>query len=284
MSLAPRDLITENLELLSLPEIVVRINAMIDDPECSAVDIAEVIGQDAGLTARLLKLVNSPFYNFPSQVDTISMAITIVGTRQLRDIAMAAAITGRFRQIPGDLVSPDVFWQHNLACATAARVIARESTLRDGQHEQLFVAGLLHDIGKMVMYLTCPDLARQVLDLARDPDTELATLEQRVFGFTHGEVGAELLRAWRLPESLVAPTRWHHDPGAADDYPMESATIHLANAIANTVAPPVSPDDDLPIDLGVWSTLGLDPAVLDDLIRETETQLPGIVAIFYEAA
>jgi len=168
MSLSPRDLVTDNLELVSLPDIVVRINEMVEDPECTAVDIAEVIGQDAALTARLLKLVNSPFYNFPSQVDTISMAITIVGTRQLRDLAMAAAIAGRFRHIPEGLVSADVFWQHNLACATAARIIAGKRNLRNS--EQLFVAGLLHDIGKLVMYLTQPELSRQVLELAKQPD------------------------------------------------------------------------------------------------------------------
>ena len=282
MPLSPRDLVTDNLELVSLPDIVVRINEMVEDPECTAVDIAEVIAEDAALTARLLKLVNSPFYNFPSQVDTISMAITIVGTRQLRDLAMAAAITGRFRHIPEGLASPDIFWQHNLACATAARIIARKCGLRN--NEQLFVAGLLHDIGKLVMYLTQPELSRQVLELAKQPDADLDSLEHIAFGFDHAELGAELLRQWRLPKSLVMPTRWHHAPEKAGDFRTEAAAVHLANAIANTVAPCLSPDDDLPIELGVWQILGLDPAELDDLIRETGTQLPGIVAIIYEAA
>lgn len=279
---APRDLVHENLELISLPEIVTRINGMIEDPECTAVDIAEVIAEDAALTARLLKLVNSPFYNFPSQVDTISMAITIVGTRQLRDLAMAAAITGRFRRIPEGLPGPDAFWHHNLACATAAREIARACRLR--QQEQLFVAGLLHDIGKLVMYLTAPERAREALRLARQPGAEAASVEPRVFGFDHAELGAELLRLWRLPEPLVQPVRWHHAPREADAFRQEAAVLHLAEAIANTVAPPLSPDDDRPIDLEVWSLLGLDPAQLDALIRETESQFPGIVAVIYEAA
>ena len=279
---SPRDLIHENLELVSLPEIVTRINGMIDDPECTAVDIAEVIAEDAALTARLLKLVNSPFYNFPSRVDTLSMAITIVGTRQLRDLAMAAAITGRFRRIPGGLPGPDAFWRHNLACATAARRIAQESGLR--KQEQLFVAGLLHDIGKLVMYLAAPERSREVLERLQDPELEPATLEMQVFGFDHAELGAELLRQWRLPESLILPVRWHHAPAEAPDFRREAAVLHLAEAIANTVAPPLSADDDRPIDLQVWETLGLDPKRLETLIQDTERQLPGIVSIIYEAA
>ena len=179
-------------------------------------------------------------------------------------------------------MSADVFWQHNLACATASRIIARKCGLRND--EQLFVAGLLHDIGKLVMYLTQPELSRQVLELAEQPDAELGSLERIAFGFDHTELGAELLQQWQLPRSLVMPTRWHHVPEKAEDFRTEAAVVHLANAIANTVAPCVSPDDDLSVELGVWPRLGLDPADLDDLIRETGSQLPGIVAIIYEAA
>lgn len=282
MPASPKELIHDNLELVSLPDIVSRINAMIDDPDCTAVDIAEVIGQDAPLTARLLKLVNSPFYNFPSQIDTISMAITIVGTRQLRDLAMAAAITGRFRRIPEGLPGPDIFWHHNLACATAARIIAQETGLR--QQEQLFVAGLLHDIGKLVMYLAAPARAREALARAKAGETDPTTLEQAVFGFDHAELGAELLQQWRLPETLVHPVRWHHTPDAAPAFRQEVAAIHLAEAIANTIAPPLSPDDDRPIDLDAWTVLGLDPDRLEALIHETERQFPGIVTLIYEAA
>ncbi len=282
MPLSPPDLIHDNLELISLPEIVTRINDMIADPESTAVDIAEVIAEDAALTARLLKLVNSPFYNFPSRVDTLSMAITIVGTRQLRDLAMAAAITGRFRRIPEGLPGPDAFWHHNLACATAARQIARECGLR--QQEQLFVAGLLHDIGKLVMYLTEPERAREVLERLEAPESDPATIEAQVFGFDHAELGAELLHQWRLPETLVQPVRWHHAPGEATDFRQEAAVLHLAEAIANTVAPSLSADDDRPIDLQVWETLALDPKRLENLIPDTERQFPAIVAIIYEAA
>lgn len=281
MVLTPGDLITEKLQLVTLPEIVTRINQMVDDPACTAADIGELISQDAPLSAHLLKIVNSPLYNFPSRIDTISLAITIVGTRQLRDMVLATAVTGRFRQIPADLVSADVFWHHNLACATASRVIARQ--LGISHSERYFVAGLLHDIGKLVMYLARPELSRQVLARAATTDTSVDDIEQTVFGFSHSEVGAELLRQWQLPESLLEPAAFHHAPAAAKTYQQEAAAVHLANAIANTVAAPISADDDRPVDPAVWEILRLEPADLDALISETENQLGSVLKLLYYA-
>ncbi len=279
MMLTPKDLISDNLELVSLPEIVTQLNEMVDDPTCTAADIGEVIIQDAALSARLLKIVNSPFYSFPSRIDTISMAITIVGTRQLRDLVLATSVTGKFRSIPSDLVNIDVFWHHSLACATAARIIANQ--LRINNSERFFVAGLLHDIGKMVMYLAQPDLSRQVLELCEQPDVELDKLEIKAFGFHHATLGGELLREWRLPESLIEPVEYHHFPSGASKFRLETAAVHMGNAIANTVEPVISRDDDLPIDTEVWNTIGMEPENLEELISETQRQLGSVLQIIY---
>jgi putative nucleotidyltransferase with HDIG domain len=281
MVLTPRDLINDNLQLVSLPEIVTRINEMVDDPNCSAADIGELISQDAALSARLLKIVNSSLYNFPSRIETISLAITIVGTRQLRDMVLATAVTGRFRRIPEGLVSPDLFWHHNLACATACRVIAQQ--LGVSHTERYFVAGLLHDIGKLVMYLAQPELSRQVLALAESQETALENIEQHAFGFSHTDVGAELLRHWQLPESLIEPTAWHHSPAGATTYQPETAAVHLGNAIANTLESPISADDDRPVDQAVWGMLRLEPADLDALLAETGRQLGSVLELLYYA-
>jgi len=281
MVLTPRDLISDNLQLVSLPEIIIRINEMVDDPACSAADIGELIQQDAALSARLLQIVNSPLYNFPSQVDTISLAITIVGTRQLRDMVLATAITGRFRNIPAGLVSPEVFWHHNLACATACRVIAARIGVT--HTERYFVAGLLHDIGKLVMFLAQPEVSRQALALAENGAMPLESIEQHAFGFSHTEVGAELLRHWQLPESLIEPTACHHDPAAAGTYQPEAAAVHLGNAIANTLENPISSDDDRPVDPAVWDMLGLTSTDLDGLLSETEQQLGSVLELLYYA-
>ena len=275
----PEDLISDHLELVSLPEIVIRINEMVNDPNCSAADIGETIMQDAPLSARLLKIVNSPFYNFPSKVDTISMAITIVGTRQLRDLVLATAVINKFNAIPEQLVNAQVFWYHNLATAAAARTIA--SRLRITNTERFFIAGLLHDIGKLVMYLTQPELSRQVLELLKNPVNDVTKLEHAAFGFDHATLGAALLRHWKLPESLIEPTAFHHEPTQAKQYIKETAIIHLANAIANSIETVVSADDDTPIDLSVWETLDIEDTELDEIINDTHAALQYAKQIIY---
>ncbi len=279
MLMTPQNLISDNLELVALPAIVNRLNEMVDDPECTAADIGEVISQDVALSARLLKIVNSPFYNFPSQIDTISMAITIVGTRQLRDLVLATMVTNHFRRIPHNLVDVDVFWHHNLACGTAARVIADE--LGVGNTERFFVAGMLHDIGKLVMYLVQPELSRHVRELSEQPDADLANLENSAFGFNHAELGGELLRSWKLPDSLIEPVEYHHNPLGASHFQIEAAAVHLGNAIANTIEPFISREDDLPIIAEVWGILGLSSSILDELISTSQEQLDSVLQLLY---
>ncbi len=275
----PTALITANLNQLSLPDIAIRLNEMVSDPNFSIADIGALVSQDAALSARLLKIVNSAFYGFPSKIDTISMAITIIGTRQLRDLVLATSVIGKFQQLPEGLISIDTYWYHNLTCAAATRIIA--TTLQIRNSERFFIAGLLHDIGKLVMYLTEPELSRKVLRHMNDPDIDVTQLEVEAFGFDHATLGGELLRHWKLPESLVEPVCYHHCPAEASNYPQEAAAVSLANAIANTIEPPYSADDDLPIDTSIWGTLGLQDDSLDELINETRLAFTNTVSMLY---
>ncbi len=275
----PTALITANLNQLSLPDIAIRLNEMVNDPNCSIADIGELISQDAALSARLLKIVNSAFYGFPSKIDTISMAITIIGTRQLRDLVLATSVIGKFQQLPEGLISIDTFWYHNLTSAAATRIIASRLQIRNS--ERFFIAGLLHDIGKLVMYLTEPELSRKVLRRMQEPHEDITRLEIDAFGFDHATLGGELLRHWKLPESLIEPVSYHHHPAEAQHYPQETAAVSLANAIANTIEPPYSADDDLPIDPGIWTILGLADEELDDLIKETRLAFSNTVRVLY---
>jgi len=187
-----KDMIEDNIELFSLPKIALRINQLIDEPSSTTEDISNLISKDAALTFRLLKIVNSPFYNFASQVDTVSKAIAILGTRELRDLVMATAVIDKFNNIPPGLISPEVFWRHNIACATAARTIASQLKIKNS--ERIYIAGLLHDIGKLVMYLGSSDLSIQLMGLMTVSDVDITQLEEIAFGYTHGELGAELIK------------------------------------------------------------------------------------------
>ncbi|MDH5409450.1 MAG: HDOD domain-containing protein, partial [Gammaproteobacteria bacterium] len=233
------------------------------------------------LTLRLLKVVNSPLYGFPSKIDTISMAITILGTRQLRDLVLATTIVNRFQSLTNDVVNMETFWCHSICSAIAARALSTE--LKSNNIERFFVAGLLHDIGKLVMFLGYPDASKQVIELAADNVVDTSSLEKSIFGFTHGDVGAELLRQWNLPESLVEPVHYHHHPIRATHYKTETAVVHIADGIANDLQTPISCDDDHPVLEIAWTMLGLKPDIMDRLHETVYEQLdPSLQLLYYE--
>ena len=277
--LTPKELIQKNINLLSLPQTAIRINSMVSDPNSTASDIGDIISQDPALTARLLRVVNSAFYAFPSQIDTISMAITVLGTRQLRDLVMTTSVINHFRDIPANVVDMENFWCHSLTTAIAAKNFANHMKISNS--DRLFVAGLLHDIGKLVMYITLPDPSRQVMEIAGEPQIDSDHVEEAIFGFNHAELGAELLRQWKLPESLIEPVAYHHIPTSAKVYQQETAIVHLANVIANNIQSPISTDDDTMADPLTWKLLGLDPSLLERLHEEVYTQLDDVLNIFY---
>lgn len=281
--LTANQLVIENIELISLPEVMIHINEMIDDPNCSAADIGQVVGEDPALTARLLRIVNSPMYGFPSQIQTISMAITVLGTRQLRDLVLATTVVDQFRTLAEDVVDMETYWCHSICTALGAKIIG--SNIKVNNSERFFVAGLLHDIGKLAMYTAYPDPSRQVMELAHESEIKREYLEKSIFGFTHAEVGAELLQHWHLPKSLVEPTHFHHHPAQARSFALETAAVHIADCIANNIQSPVSADDDYPIQEAAWSALGLDPTILERLHEEIYAQLDdSLNAIYYDHA
>lgn len=277
--LTARDLIDDKLELVSLPDVVYRINQTVEDPNSSAVEIGRLISEDPALTARLLKVVNSPMFGFPSRIDTVSMAITILGTRQLRDLVLATAVVGQFYNLTDKVVDMETFWCHSICTAVASRTVSLH--LKSNNSERFFVAGLLHDIGKLVMYLTHPDASHQVIELSAEPSIDKATVEKSIFGFTHADVGAELLSHWQLPESLIEPARYHHNPIRATRYPEETAVVHLAESVANNIQSPVSMDDDNPLHEIVWNILGLEPGIMEQLHEEVYAILDGSLQVMY---
>lgn len=277
--LTAKELINDKLELVSLPDVVYRINQMVEDPNASAVDIGHQISQDPALTARLLKVVNSPMFGFPSRIDTVSMAITILGTRQLRDLVLATAVVGQFHSLTDEVIDMETFWCHSICTAVAARTVSLH--LKTNNSERFFIAGLLHDIGKLVMYLTHPDASHQVIELSAEPNIDKASVEKSIFGFSHADVSAELLSHWQLPESLIEPARHHHHPIRATRYPTETAAVHLAESIANNIQTPVSKDDDNPLHEVTWSLLGLEASILEQLHEEVYGVLDGSLQVMY---
>ena len=265
VSPAPAALVKDVSGLVSPPDVCMRIFELLQSPESSARDIGDVIIRDPNLTARLLKIVNSPFYNFARRVDTVSRAIAIVGTRDLYNLVVAISAVRSFSNIANDLVNMDTFWRHSLFTALIARGFAKRCQIL--HPERLFIAGLLHDIGSLVLYNRMLELSRDLLLVAEGDEAALDEAEHQELGFGHAELGALLLELWNIPESLQSAVRYHHRPeGATGESAREAAILHVAEVLANRseiggfcedTVPGAGPHPES------WTTLNLDPDSLD---------------------
>ncbi|MCH8313372.1 MAG: HDOD domain-containing protein, partial [Nitrospinae bacterium] len=170
------ELIQGDDQLATLPEVFYKLNAAIEDPDCTFDDIGEIISVDPALTVRLLRIVNSAFYGFSTQVETVTHALTIIGTDQLNQLVLATSVMNQFKGIPGDLLDMDSFWRHSITAGLAARSIAALS----GEYnvERFFVAGLLHDVGRLVLCIRAPDETGEILKKAEDSGKPLYVEEQ----------------------------------------------------------------------------------------------------------
>jgi putative nucleotidyltransferase with HDIG domain len=274
----PMTIIESEPKLTSLPDVFVRINEVLNDANSTAKEAADAIGMDTSLSTKLLKLVNSAFYGFPVKVDTLSRAVTIVGSRQLTTLALGISVLSIFKDLPEGLIGMRSFWKHSIACGIIASALAGPET--EMEVERLFVAGLLHDVGRLVLYRSLPRHAAHTLALARKEGLLLREAEHRMLGFDHATLAGMLLRRWRFPENLEKAVRHHHGNLAYMGMPMP-ATVHVADAIANALgmgssgeiyAPPLSP--------AAWTTIGLAPEHLDDIVETADMQVEDIIKVF----
>lgn len=270
-SLRPQDLVAESPELSSPPMVYRRLMEVINHPRGGAGDVANVIAQDTALTARLLRLVNSAFFAFPRKIETVSQAVSVVGTSQVRDLSLATSVTSLFRDIPSDLIDVDGFWKHGLACGVAARAIA--GLRGESNVERFFVAGILHDVGRLVLLLRAPEQARLVLQRAGERRALLFETEREMLGFDHGKIGGALMEHWSMPESLREAVRFHHEPAKATRYPVEAATIHVADVLANALRHGASGERFVPpLSASAWTSLALDTTTIPFAVEQIDRE------------
>ena len=285
MPLSAQSLVDDVGELVSLPEVVLRINEMVNDEHANAADIGRVISQDPGLATRLLKIANSPMYGNMRQIDSIQRAVTILGTKQIRDIIISTTAAKVFDGIPNDVISVADFWHHSLYCALLARALAIHS--KKANAETLFTAGLLHDIGHLIMLNRIPqeELAAIMLTVQGEASKELIEAEREMVGFDHTEVGAHLAQQWHLPEVIVACIAYHHHPAQATQHHSAVAHIHIANAIASLPYGDIPMAEDLKrIDQDAWAMAGLRVEDIGEAVQEAQAQIGEMqLALFGES-
>jgi HD-like signal output (HDOD) protein len=226
-------LIEDAPAVASLPSVYHRLTEVMNDPYSSAADFGKIVAEDSGLTIRLLRLVNSAFYSMPSRVESVTQALAVVGLEQLHDLVLATSVLTMFRDVPPELVDMESFWRHSLATGVACRVMAGQR--RMANVERLFVGGLLHDVGRLLIYIGNPDGARTALERCNETNELLYDVERETMGYDHATVGRLLLSAWNLPGSLQEPIGYHHDPKKAKRFPIEAAMIHVADITAHAL-------------------------------------------------
>lgn len=275
------DLVKDIEGLITLPDVYLRITKLVDDPNSSSADIARAVNQDPSFTIRLLRVANSALYSFPSTVDTAAKAVSVIGTSQVRNLALSMSVASSFDGMLNELVSMPNFWRHSLFCALISRNLARLAGHCD--KDALFTAGLLHDIGELVIFNRLPEQARESLLLVLDSQDEMPVhqAEHQIIGFDHSAVGGELARQWNLPPLLEECIAYHHDIAGAKRYPRETALVHIGNVLALMAElDSIDPDDIKRIDPLAWQLTGLTEACIEPAVREAQAEIAEVERLF----
>ena len=267
----PLEILRKEHQLPALPQVFLELQQAINRSNTSSKDLAAIISQDPSLTAFLLRMVNSAFYSLPVQIDTISRAVTVVGVNQLSTLAVGTSLMSLFDDVPADVIDVVQFWKHSVCCGLVARRLCRMT--RRGDPERAFVAGLLHDIGQLILLQAAPERAAAVLAHARSRDVLLYEEEKNLLGFDHATLGGMLLRKWNFPFVLVSAVLEHHHP-RENQKEDEPALVHCAETIATALGVGSSGEYFVqPPDPAVWDSMGLTPERMDEMIEDLDEEL-----------
>src|SRR5208337_952026 len=268
MSIQLDSLIRDNIKIFSPPEVFLRLNNVVNNLRSSVTDIGNIISEDQGLTARILKIANSTLYGFPSKIETISQAVLIIGSKQIRDLTLATSVVRIFKGIPEDLINMETFWRHSIACGVIARIIA--GYRREPNVETFFTGGILHDIGRLIMYTKMPDECRKILSRVGKEPQLLFKAERESLGYDHTDVGGLLLKEWKLPQTPTEAIAYHHNPDKASQYPVEAAATHIADILAHAMQLGSSGEKYVPhISEEAWAKLSFQTSMLPFLFKQT---------------
>lgn len=271
LDLTIADLFKGDLQLTSPPAVYFQLKKVVEDPNKSIIDAGKIIDKDPALSMRLLKLVNSAFFGFPSQIATISHAISLIGMQELQNLVLGTLVIEKFSSLPGGLLSMHDFWAMSLRSALTTKELTNYWETGEDS-EALFICGLLHDIGKLVFYRRIPELAREVGLLVETASADEVGTELRVIGFDHYQTGAELSRLWKLPDIITETMAQHCNPDYSGPYKKAADIVRTANLISKM---------EFSSSLASLGSIGISDDDLSQIIDRIHDQFEEIFAVFY---
>lgn len=277
------ELVQSCTSIFTLPEIYFRVREVVDDSNSTMEDLAEVLKLDPAISARLLRIVNSPIYGFPKQIDTISRAVSLLGTQAITDLVTATTVGRTFSGVPVQLMDVPKFWRRSVFCALLAGKIAKSCGIKDS--ERFFVEGLLRDLGHYVLYQYAPQRAQSALIEAGHLDVSLAEVERSNIGCDFAEVGAELIRSWGLPVQIEQAIRHQLSPSEAGDHAQHASIVHLAGTVVDCMEhDSTQRPTEVPFDPQALHTTGFVLANFPALMANAQGELGDMLALVYPQA
>ncbi len=214
--------------LPTLPKVATEVISMAGNPDVSIKEIASIISQDPSLSAKILKVANSAFYGLKQRVASIQLALVILGLNKIKNLVIGISVFKTFPIRPGrPTFDREKFWEHSVGCGQIAKILA--TLLGCEMDGEEFVAGLLHDVGKIVLDQFFHDEFTKVVDLTFEKDIPMIEAEKEVLGTTHAEIGSWLAEDWKLPLSLVEAITYHHEPQKAALNPTLTSLVRLSD-------------------------------------------------------
>ncbi len=266
-------------EIFVLPDAVVQIKRLIDDNASDMEDIARVITFDPALTIQILKIANSALYKFPNKIDSVTKAIQVIGTNSVYDLVIACGICRAFGGLNGDIINLEEFWENSVFCALLCKYLAEKKGLREP--ERMFVSGLLHNIGELVMLQFNPQLAQKCAQFneAQTP----YDLQTKYIGSTYAEMGATLIQMWGLPSTITSPIKSiHHQQVQANN--VEEQIMQLSYILALDNCHPEFYAGNANLEADLYERLELSTEDLDSALSYVGMQSLSVLAMFSPSA
>lgn len=243
--------------LPTVPDTLRRISRVLEKPRVGLDELGKLISNDPALTTKILKMVNSASYGFPGRISSVSHATMLLGLNVIKGLLLGVSV---FELMEKTMMG---LWEHSLACAMAARIIAQKKGLKEP--EEVSICALLHDIGKSILMLQYAAIFQKAMSDAGKEGIGIYETELRYFTASHADVGQWLLRKWNFPRMLVDTIHHHHYPSLSQDAPMETAIVHVSDVVVRAKGLGYAGDSIVPaVNSTAWKKIDLS----DDDLRE----------------